>query len=148
MKLTRYFFALAMLLTVTAFTQLQAQSAKDLMARKWKLDVESLIKSLPEAQQKEMKNAPPEQLALFKKMFGQSYFHFKADGSFEANMMGKKSDSEGVTWKLADGGKTLVTTENGKENRVKIIELTKKKLVIEADEGKGPQRMIFTAANE
>lgn len=147
MKLTRYFFTLAMLLAITAFTQLQAQSAKDLMARKWKLDIESLIKALPEEQQKEMKKAPA-QLAMFKKMFGQSYFHFKADGSFEANMMGKKSDSEGVTWKLANGGKTLVTTENGKENRVKIIELTKQKLVLEADEGKGPQRMIFTAADE
>jgi len=145
MRLTRYFFSLALLLTLAAATQVQAQSAKELITRKWQFDVDELIKLMPKAQQEEMKNAPPEQVAMFKQMMAQSYFHFKSDGTIEAKIPGGGPKPEKMTWKLADGGKTLVTTEqNGKTNKASIVELTSKKLIIEAEtEDAGNQRMIF-----
>ncbi|OJJ22178.1 hypothetical protein BKI52_09065 [marine bacterium AO1-C] len=147
MRLTRYFFSLALLLTLAAATQVQAQSTKDLLSRKWRFDVEELIKLMPKSQQEEMKKAPPEQIAMFKQMMAQAYFHFKSDGTAEAKIPGPGgASSQKMNWKLTNGGKTLVTTDDqGKENKASIIKLTSEKLIIEGtDENTGqPQRMIF-----
>ncbi|HAS46345.1 MAG TPA: hypothetical protein DCS93_38040 [Microscillaceae bacterium] len=143
MRLTRYFFSLALLLTFAVATQ--AQSAKELITRKWQFDVDEVIKLMPKAQQEEMKNAPPEQVAMFKQVIAQSYFHFKSDGTIEAKIPGGGPNPDEMNWKLTNGGKTLVTTEkNGKVNKASIVELTNKKLIIEAEiENEGTQRMVF-----
>ncbi len=145
MKLTRYFFSLILFLALATITQLQAQSAKELLTRKWKFDVEALMELLPEAQKEEMKKAPPEQVAMFKQMMAQSYFHFKSDGTVEMKIPVPGMDVETMKWQLTNVGKTLITIEeSGKVNRGRIIELTSKKLIIEPENNEGKkERMVF-----
>lgn len=143
MKLTRYFFTCAFALLLVSSGQ--AQSAKKLLIRNWRVSFEEIIKQMPEDQQKQITQMTDEQKAMMKAMMEKSYVHFKSDGTFEAFMDGKK---ENMTWKLSGDNKTLITTEEtGKVTKLHIVELTKERLVLkEKKEGESPA-IVFVSGD-
>ena len=134
MKLTRYFFAV-MLFSITAtLSNVQAQSTKKMLMRTWVMSFDEMIKKMPAEQRKMIEMMTDEQKDRVKNQISQSYFDFKADGTFEAFMNGKK---ESMTWNLSADGKELITTEeSGKVTRLIIVELSKTRLVLEGKEDK------------
>ena len=141
MKLTRYFFAV-MLFSITAtLSNVQAQSTKKMLVGTWLLSFDEMIKKMPEKQRRRMEVMPDEQKDMMRKQINQSYFDFKADGTFEAFMDGKKHS---MTWKLSDNGKKLITTNtDGREIPMKILEISKNRLVLEAKEADETLFMVF-----
>ncbi len=129
MELNRYLRALAFICASTSFTQLQAQSAKKLLTRTWVFSFDEMMKVLSPEQKKAIEALPADQLKLVKKEMSQSYMVFKSRGIFKGVMNGKKEKME---WRLSEDGKILITIDEfGIEEKIKIIELTKKRLVIQ-----------------
>lgn len=129
MELNRYLRALAFICVITSFTQLQAQSAKKLLTRTWVFSFDEMMKVLSPEQKKAIEALPADQLKLVKKEMSQSYMVFKSRGIFKGVMNGKKEKME---WRLSEDGKILITIDEfGIEEKIKIIELTKKRLVIQ-----------------
>lgn len=127
-----------LLLVVTIAMVACKGSPKDLMARKWVIDVEALKKE----SEKEGKKISDAEMKLAEEMMKDMYFDFKKDGSLEASMMGQKAKG---TWSISDDGKKLKMKIEGedKESEIEVLELTKSKMV-----GKGNnQTLAFKAAN-
>lgn len=127
------------LLLVVAIAMVACKgNPKDLMARKWVIDVDALKKE----SEKEGKKVSDDEVKRAKEMMKDMYFDFKKDGSLEASMMGQKAKG---TWSISDDGKKLKMKIEGeeKDSEIEILELTKSKMV-----GKGNnQTLAFKAAN-
>lgn len=132
MRVTRYFFALIVFVMVATLSNVQAQSAKKMLVRTWIMSFDEMVKKMPAEQLKMIEAMPDEQKDTMRNQINRSYFQFRADGTLEASLNGKK---EPMTWKLSAGGKELITTEiNGTEVHFKIVELSKKRLILKAKE--------------
>ncbi|EAY27245.1 hypothetical protein [Microscilla marina] len=144
MGLNRYLRAFAFIFAITSFTQLQAQSAKKLLTRTWVFSFDEMMKVLSPEQKKVIEAMPADQLKLVKKEMSQSYLVFKSRGIFKGVMNGKKEKME---WKLSEDGKTLITIDEfGIEEKIKIIELTKKRLVIQLpNDGEEAPPLVFVS---
>jgi Lipocalin-like domain len=123
MKLSKIFFS-ALMICAVAFVACKGGGPEAKLARKWKLSsitmpgidakvADSLIKV-------------------------GATMEFTKDGKFTFSGMGQSSSG---TYKIDKEGKTLTTTENGKEESMNVTELTDKSLKV----AKGTETMGFTA---
>ncbi|WP_101357286.1 lipocalin family protein [Raineya orbicola] len=125
------------LLLVVAIAMVACKgSPKDLIARKWVIDIESLKKE----SEKSGNKLSDAQMKLAEEMMKDMYFEFKKDGSFEASITGQKVKG---MWSISDDGKKLkMQIEGEKESEMEILELSKSKFV-----GKGNNQMLTLKAS-
>lgn len=108
---------------------------KDIIQKKWTLDAidtTGLIKKLP-----------PEQVEMFKKMFGEvmtklkgkATQEFKAEGKYQSYTMGPDNQWKTVdgTWELSADNKTLTIKSNERPEVYTIKEITNEHLSLEAE---------------
>ena len=134
MKLTRYLIVVTLFTVAATLSNAQAQSTKKMLVGTWFMSFDDMLKKMPEKQRRMLESMPDEQKDMMRKQVNQSYFDFKADGTFETFTDSKKGS---MTWKLSDDGKKLITTDtDGREIPMKIIELSKKRLLLEAKDAR------------
>ena len=138
MKLKIY-LALFFLISFSSIQSVSAQKSK--IIGKWNPDMEVMKPVLMAAIEKEMGNMEDEaQKEMAKGMiemmlgaFAEMSMEFKADGTYQTktkNPMTNEEDGETGTWSYADG--YIITKEDGdgKEDKVKVKEISATKLVI------------------
>jgi hypothetical protein len=126
-----------------------AKSPKDLIAKKWNIDIE-MFKALVKEEMAKDKNQDPAAAKMAEAMIepmikamGDMSFEFMADGKMKITVQGKTEEGK---WSLSEDGKKLMT-EGGKDNKkdeMDIIELTEGKLVISS--AKDKMKIAFTPA--
>ena len=141
MKLNRYLWAFAFVFTITAFIQLQAQSAKKLLTRTWVFSFDEMMKILSPEQKKMMESMADDELKMIREKMSKSYMIFKRNGTLKGVMDGEQ---EKMDWKISADGKTLITIDEfGTEEKIKIVELTKKRLVLQVQDEKENPPLVF-----
>lgn len=144
----KYLFVIALLLG--SFSITQAQSAKELITKKWQFSFDDMMehmkKTMTDAEKQELANMPDAQKEMMKKMIGKMTIHFKSDGTCQASAKGKETN---MKWKISDDGKTVTTTDpekEGKENVLQIVELSSKKLLLKEAGSTQKMVMVFVPA--
>ncbi|MDW8296985.1 MAG: hypothetical protein RMJ97_08885 [Raineya sp.] len=101
---------------------------KDLIARKWSVDVEASKKQ----NEKEGRNISDKDIQMFQEL----KFDFQKDGVLELSVLDQKLKG---TWSISDDGKKLKMKVGGdeKEEEIEILELSKTKMV-----GKGKKQTL------
>ncbi|MCS6795876.1 MAG: hypothetical protein NZ516_07930 [Raineya sp.] len=99
---------------------------KDLIARKWSVDVEASKKQ----NEKEGQKVADEDIKMLKEL----NFDFKKDGVLELSVLDQKLKG---TWSISDDGKKLKMKMEGDEEEIEILELSKTKMV-----GKGKKQTL------
>jgi Lipocalin-like domain len=107
---------------------------KDIIQKTWTLDAIDTTEM--------EKKLPPEQIEMFKKMFGEvmsklkgkATQDFKAEGKYQSYTMGPDNEWKTVdgTWALSADNKTLTLTSDNKPEVYTIKEITNEKLWLEA----------------
>lgn len=136
MKKLTYLLFLSLLVF---FVACGSKDPKKLIVKKWKIDTEELKKTM-KAEIEKMKKEKPEEakmaegmLEMGMNLFSSMTMEFKADGTFETIAMGQTQKGK---WEISSDGKTLSTTEEGKEKKsINLKEITTSKMVIENPEG-------------
>jgi predicted HNH restriction endonuclease len=125
---------------------------KDMLVKKWELDISETKKSLM-AQVEKMKKENPEMGKLMEE--GMKNFdseaakmkmtlEFKKDGTAETNFGGMKEEGK---WTLSEDGKKITMEEKGgKKSDAEVVELSKSKLVLKMGSGNEAQTLAFAAA--
>ncbi|MCS6795261.1 MAG: hypothetical protein NZ516_04810 [Raineya sp.] len=114
-------------------------SNESLIIGKWKFDTEH-FKQLLKKEVDKVRSTDPEKanemesnIDMLATMLSSMTIEYKKGGEMETFAMG---NSEIGSWRLEDGGKTLVQKgKEGSESKSKIIELSASKLVLETGEG-------------
>lgn len=150
MKKTNFFqfFAFLALLALVSCKG----NPKDLIAKKWDLDISETKKNLMAEIEKVKKENPEmgklmeEGMKNFDKQAAEMKMsvEFRKDGTAETNFAGTKEEGK---WSISDDGKTLTMEEkSGKKSSIQILELTKSRLVFKVDEKDNKQTLAFVAA--
>lgn len=117
------------LLLVVAIAMVACKgNPKDLIARKWSVDVEASKKQ----NEKEGRNISDKDIQMFQEL----KFDFQKDGVLELSVLDQKLKG---TWSISDDGKKLKMKVGGdeKEEEIEILELSKTKMV-----GKGKKQTL------
>ncbi|MGD1842310.1 MAG: lipocalin family protein [Thermonemataceae bacterium] len=129
-----------------------ATGPRDLIAKKWKFDIEYLKevfnKEIEKRKQGDPENVPSEAeieqgRQMVEMAMGSIVMDFKADGVYSVSAMGQ---SEEGTWQLSDDGKTLELVTGGKTEKFKIVKLTENEMIWESQaEGEGTELKLIPA---
>lgn len=137
-----------MLLTVA----LSAQSLKNNLCQKWKIDFEVLISNLPEERQQLMAMLSDEEKEEFKNqmkdMFDNNFIQFHKDGTLTSYDV-QKGDNTGF-WEFINNNTAIktVTRRENKERILQIIELTRSRMVVRDEANiKMPQMTFIPVEN-
>jgi hypothetical protein len=149
-KSKKLLFTIALVLS--CFAMSQAQSAKEMLTQKWVYSIDAVIaqmkKSMSAKEKQELANMTDEQKAMLRSMVANMSIEFKRDGTCEVI---DKHEKTSMTWELSADGKTLTTTEKGKNGKpddvsvVQIVELNSSKLVVK--EKDSTETMVFVPKN-
>jgi hypothetical protein len=123
-----------------------SSSNESLLLGKWKFDVEH-FKGLMKKEADKVRSTNPEKaseiesgMEMLGAMLGSMTIEYKKGGEMETSVMGS---IEKGTWRLEDGGKTLVQKGKDNESKSRIIEITASKLVLESGEGDEKMQIQF-----
>ncbi|WP_157558384.1 lipocalin-like domain-containing protein [Microscilla marina] len=142
----KYLNGILMLVMLVAFTACggSGDPKATLTSTPWALDIDAAMKDMPKEQLEKMPKAMLEKITEGLK---KTRFNFKKDGTMEmtGGPMGKSLTG---SWKLSDDGKTLTMTqgEGGEAIQNKIVELSSKKLVFEADNNGKKTKAVLVPA--
>jgi len=126
-------------LSIIIYTSIACQSGSSnpISDKKWKVDPEATfnatLNNLPADKRKYILSDGKEIIKNQKDEMAKTRMEFKIDGTYIIS--GTGNDEKGK-WKLSEDKNILTTTnEKGTEQKLKIIELSKNKFVLEAGEG-------------
>ncbi|WP_299454533.1 hypothetical protein [uncultured Microscilla sp.] len=141
LRLKKYVWILCML---GGLSVAQAQSTEILLInKKWVVSFDATIAKLSEAELKEMQLFSKESRTRTKKMMENAYIIFEAGGKGEVF---KKGKIKKITWKLSDDKVLSVISEFGSENTAKLLEITKKRMVLrETNKGNKTLDIVLAA---
>ncbi|WP_448530102.1 hypothetical protein [Raineya sp.] len=121
-------------------------SNEALLLGKWKFDVEH-FKGQMKKEADKVRATNPEKaseiesgMEMLGSMLGSMTIEYKKGGEMETSVMGS---TEKGSWRLEDGGKTLVQKGKENESKSRIVEITASKLVLESGEGEDKVQLQF-----
>ena len=127
---------------------LTAQSNKEMLCKKWTIDVDALIASVPEMAEM-MKIMPDDQKALMKEKMGAVRVEFFKNGTMESSQ-GDGGAVKNGTWEFIENGAAIksITGEEQKERIMEIVELSSDSMTVkERGKEKEPAMIMIPAVD-